>query len=602
MKLTDDNILQANINRTKQYVRDNGGKVSTLPTATSSNVGQIYQYTGATTLTYTHGYFYECKENNGTYSWVNVPVSEGSGGGHTILNGSGSAMNQRGKLQFDGLNVSDDSGNDKTVVKLPIPCGATITPTGDISIWLKCAGLQQTYNTLSDVLADSVILEILMDSTNAVDYLARSNTWSSDICANETAMTYIGTNNYCANILLADSTWRTAICNSAYFESVLNVKVPNMTSDTTPIGEGTVVYHSQYSGTEAYRAFSSSGEYLPAVNETTSQFYLGFCFDVETLVEKVYIKARTYTTSHYYDIALYGGNSLSGLTKLSSDLRIQNNTGGQEYTTILSNNTKYKYYVWKVTGSNMSYTHQSGVDYLIITRTQFYGRNDKEILPAPLAPDYVDEQFNSSKIYSKGMTCIEGNVRYRYKNSTATSGHRPPDTTYWEVLSVASELQAIGNKLILPHLFYRGYSNTAMGSMTGISGHSGKSLSVVDDYLTGGNAGTAWYGTYYSTPIDLSNCNRIYVEIENTVIIDSSTSAMYQLMLFNTTPVWNGCYVATVIMDRQGDSYAINYSQGTHIFCKDLSSFSASQKANTYVGIGFFGNSTNSHIKQIWVA
>lgn len=79
MKLTDDNILQANINRTKQYVRDYGGKVSTLPTATSSNVGQIYQYTGSTTPTYTHGYFYECKENSGTYAWVNVPVGEGSG-------------------------------------------------------------------------------------------------------------------------------------------------------------------------------------------------------------------------------------------------------------------------------------------------------------------------------------------------------------------------------------------------------------------------------------------------------------------------------------------------------------------------------------------
>ena len=39
-----------------------------------------------------------------------------SSGGHTILNGSGSAMNQRGKLQFVGGNIKDDSTNDKTVV------------------------------------------------------------------------------------------------------------------------------------------------------------------------------------------------------------------------------------------------------------------------------------------------------------------------------------------------------------------------------------------------------------------------------------------------------------------------------------------------------
>lgn len=61
-------------------------------------------------------------------------------------------------------------------------------------------------------------------------------------------------------------------------------------------------------------------------------------------------------------------------------------------------------------------------------------------VPAP-TPDYVDAQYSSSTTYSKGDTCISGNVRYRYKNSTATSGHRPPDTTYWEVLSVADEVR-----------------------------------------------------------------------------------------------------------------------------------------------------------------
>lgn len=36
--------------------------------------------------------------------------------GHTILNSSGTAMTQRGKLQFDGATVTDDSANDKTIV------------------------------------------------------------------------------------------------------------------------------------------------------------------------------------------------------------------------------------------------------------------------------------------------------------------------------------------------------------------------------------------------------------------------------------------------------------------------------------------------------
>lgn len=54
--------------------------------------------------------------------WI---TPSGGSGGHTILNGSGTAMSQRGKLQFDGLDVTDDSGNDKTVVKSPIFNGTT---------------------------------------------------------------------------------------------------------------------------------------------------------------------------------------------------------------------------------------------------------------------------------------------------------------------------------------------------------------------------------------------------------------------------------------------------------------------------------------------
>ena len=93
--------------------------------------------------------------------------------------------------------------------------------------------------------------------------------------------------------------------------------------------------------------------------------------------------------------------------------------------------------------------NSSGTSMTQRTNLQFSGMsvsddsaNDKTVV-TPLTPDYVDEQFNPSTTYSKGMTCIEGNVRYRYKNSTATSGHRPPNATYWEVLSVAEELNAL---------------------------------------------------------------------------------------------------------------------------------------------------------------
>ena len=65
--------------------------------------------------------------------WAN---ESGGSGGHTILNGSGTAMTQRAKLQFDGLNVSDDSGNDKTVVTAPAPDYVDIQYTPSAS-WTK---------------------------------------------------------------------------------------------------------------------------------------------------------------------------------------------------------------------------------------------------------------------------------------------------------------------------------------------------------------------------------------------------------------------------------------------------------------------------------
>lgn len=42
---------------------------------------------------------------------------QGSGGGHTIVNSSGTEMIQRSKLQFEGCEVTDDSTNDITKVK-----------------------------------------------------------------------------------------------------------------------------------------------------------------------------------------------------------------------------------------------------------------------------------------------------------------------------------------------------------------------------------------------------------------------------------------------------------------------------------------------------
>ena len=138
-----------------------------------------------------------------------------------------------------------------------IPDGSTATPTDVVQTWLACAGINdKAYTTVAQVLGDSTTLLALISDNNAVDYMVRSTSWANSVCANATAMTDIGANNYCANTLLSNATWASAIANSTYFESVLNVKVPTMTSDTTP--SGIASSNDEASANKAYMAFDEN--------------------------------------------------------------------------------------------------------------------------------------------------------------------------------------------------------------------------------------------------------------------------------------------------------------------------------------------------------
>ena len=98
-----------------------------------------------------------------------------------------------------------------------IPNGSTVTPTDDIQTWLKCAGItDKAYTTLSQVLGDTDTYVTLLGDSNACDYMARSTTWSTDICADADAMRLLGMYDYACYVLRANNTWNTAINNSSY--------------------------------------------------------------------------------------------------------------------------------------------------------------------------------------------------------------------------------------------------------------------------------------------------------------------------------------------------------------------------------------------------
>ena len=244
------------------------------------------------------------------------------------------------------------------------PTGSTATPINDVQTWLKCGGIfDKNYTTVNQVLADTTTLLALISDNNAVDYMVRSTNFASSVCANATAMTDIGANNYCANTLLANSTWRTAICNSTYFESVLNVKVPTMTSNTTPSGEAFASSTGQGAGLP-YKAFDNddSTSWAPTIAGTIANtVHIGYDFTTPVVVDCIKIKqhATYYMTS--YKVQGYNGSSWVDVSGT-----ITETSAGTLNTIPISNSTAYSKY--RVVGLAFSVQNENFSVYTL----QFY--------------------------------------------------------------------------------------------------------------------------------------------------------------------------------------------------------------------------------------
>lgn len=259
-----------------------------------------------------------------------------------------------------------------------IPEGSTITPTDDVQTWLHCANIwDQSYNSISQVLADSTTLLALISDSNAVDYMVRSTTWASDVTADSSAMTYIGANDYCSNKLLSDSIWLNAICSSTYFENVLNAKVPTMTSATAPSGQvsqsGIFENQSNYSGWKAFDG-SNSTRWLAAGSYSTSPTnYIQYMFVDPIMVKKIHLDFTTSwgATSNITKIKLQGSNDGSTFEDLQEFTSIGYPTADLIVSEAIE---KYKYIRLQFTGYNASGTSIGNGYSIGLTTCQFYGR------------------------------------------------------------------------------------------------------------------------------------------------------------------------------------------------------------------------------------
>ena len=188
------------------------------------------------------------------------------------------------------------------------------------------------------------------------------------VTENSTAMSYIGLNNYCANTLLADSTWNEAIQNSEYFELVDNVKVPAMTDDTHPSG---IAYASAVrgSGFEAYLAFDNNASTQWQAFQVSPPQYIYYKFPIP---KRVFFMTMLTAASRIYTFKVQSSNDGITWVDRTDSINLTTSSKTTHKYPLVYNDGEYEYY--RVYFS--SFRDTNNVQRADIFTLQFYGRED----------------------------------------------------------------------------------------------------------------------------------------------------------------------------------------------------------------------------------
>ena len=120
-----------------------------MPTASVDFSEIIVQYIGVTGNGYTHGYFYEAVNDNGTYSWVQTNVQPSSGGGGSYTAGDGIDITND-VISTDNLQSGD---MDDIVNVLPTThAGSEVFVSGTLTAGETSITLTSNYITTSSII------------------------------------------------------------------------------------------------------------------------------------------------------------------------------------------------------------------------------------------------------------------------------------------------------------------------------------------------------------------------------------------------------------------------------------------------------------------
>lgn len=254
--------------------------------------------------------------------------------------------------------------------------GETATPIDDVQTWLKCdstgRAMQQgsDITTLAEVIANSDILGYLMSDESAMQYLTRSTGFAEEGCASETFMTALGASSWVDETILNSDLWCSAICDSTYFENVLNVKVPTMTSNNQPCGE--VIYSTYQSGYEPYKCFDDNFDTIYYTKGGSSEnSYIGYKFTEPTRIIKVIFSTTDVRYEYLPKVGRIQASNDGFITDIHNLLEFEENSTIANRVYNLNNTNKYLYYrVY----CDVTFIDEYGNWNMGMNTLQFYGR------------------------------------------------------------------------------------------------------------------------------------------------------------------------------------------------------------------------------------
>ena len=246
------------------------------------------------------------------------------------------------------------------------------------------------------------LLKVTGSSTYNTMYVRKLQFYTDlGITGTEASMRTLGKYDYACSKLLSNSTWKNAICNSEYFEYVLNIKVPKMTSNTAP--SGVVSAYSSASGHNPYYAFdgvasdqfyttehgwSSSNSALPQ--------WLQYEFPDPITITCAKIRAYNTTANNTKDFQIRASNSSSfenPVVLYEGQLPSETVSSKSVVLCDFENSTAYKYYRIHITSTWGS--GWSGLSYV-----EFYGRKPVIDSYIPLVPAMTSDTTPSGECIS----------------------------------------------------------------------------------------------------------------------------------------------------------------------------------------------------------